>query len=1281
MYVPNSKEADKALLVSRITPDNKPSIEMTAKFIGKGRKATATALIDSGATGNILNQQFVTKHAIRTKQLEKPLPLRVADGTESKINQYAALTMQIEDSHGNIHEEEIKFYIANIGTQDVILGTGWLIKHNPDINWATYEIKMTRCPRDCKNYHKQPIKPKKKKTYNPSTSAVDVPEEEVTDTPDRWSIMEIINRKMELSDAPMYSNIAQKLAQEATKEKPSTSIPQWVQNFHEVFSEEKSHRFPTSKPWDHEINTKPGYMPRGCKLYPLSPAQQQAQDEWILQMEERGYIRKSMSPQASPFFFVGKKDGKLRPTQDYRYINGWTIRNDYPLPLISEIIDKLKGARYFTKLDVRWGYNNIRIKDGHQWKAAFKCNKGLYEPMVMFFGLCNSPATFQAMMNELFKDMIDEGIVIVYLDDILIFTDTIKAHREAVKRVLQILLDNDLFLKPEKCEFERTQIEYLGVIISYNHVSMDPVKVAGIKDWPRPTKVKDVQAYLGFCNFYRRFVQDFSKIARPLFELTKKDHEWKWTDACEQAFNTLKQTFTSAPMLVMPDTKKKLRIECDASDYATGAVLSQQETDKLWHPVAYLSKSLSEAERNYDIYDKELLAIIKALDAWRHYVEGCTHTIEILTDHKNLEYFKKAQKLSRRQARWAEFLSRFDFTLTHKPGKLNKVDGLSRRSDHKEGVNQDNMDRVLLPDQLFSKKSIEQDEEQIQQVRVSTTQMLRINHVQIKDMEKEIQYNEQKEQHLKEQIREYKQEAHDLKKQIQEATTMEDEVTKALPIIQRNGPRALSKGLQEWNYEDNLILYRGKVYVPKDLELRREIVKQHHNPPIMGHPGHYQTLELVSRTYWWPGMSQFIKNYVKGCATCQQTKINTHPTKEPLHPTEIPTKPFQIITQDLVTGLPESDGYDSILVITDRSTKTIITEPCNTTIDANGVADILIKSVFCKYGPAEKIISDRGPQFASQVMKATLRALGIRAALSTAFHPETDGASERAIQTTEQFLRAYCNNMQNDWAKLLPMASMAHNTHINSATKKIPFELLHGYLPTWPTLIQGDPFIPTVEERMKKLQNARKEAEAALRITAEAMKTQHDKYGTTGPDFQKGDKVWLEGTNLKTQYPSAKLAPKRQGPFEIVEPVGTGSYRLKLPQQWKIHPVIHASLLTPYHETKEHGINFTRPPADIINDIPEFEVESINKIRKYRNRWQYFIKWRGYPDSENTWEPMTNLQNSHDLIQQWHQENPSEPKPPSLSLAALRLPKDVIMGLRAKILSTGRHKYPQGQWL
>lgn len=277
--------------------------------------------------------------------------------------------------------------------------------------------------------------------------------------------------------------------------------PQYLP-FREVFEKKAAERFPVSRPFDHAINLKPDFIPKNCKVYPLSPKEEQAMNEFIDENLHKGYIRPSTSPMASPFFFVGQKDGSLRPCQDYRYLNEVTIQNSYPLPLISELMDKLRGAKVFSKLDLRSGYNNIRIKDGDQWKAAFKCSQGLFEPTVMFFGLCNSPPTFQAFINDLCSDFIDEGWLIVYMDDILVFTDSEEKHEKCIQRLLQCLQENDLFLKPEKCKFHTKEIEFLGLIASHNHLAMDPVKLDGIKTWPIPTTVKGVRAFIGFGNFY-----------------------------------------------------------------------------------------------------------------------------------------------------------------------------------------------------------------------------------------------------------------------------------------------------------------------------------------------------------------------------------------------------------------------------------------------------------------------------------------------------------------------------------------------------------------------------------------------------------------------------------------------------------------------------------------------------------------------------------------------------------------------------------------------------------
>jgi len=269
---------------------------------------------------------------------------------------------------------------------------------------------------------------------------------------------------------------------------------------------------------------------------------------------------------AAPVFFIKKKDGSLHLVQDYRALNAVTVKNRYPLPLISELVSQLRGARYFTKLDVHWGFNNVRIKPGDEWKAAFCTNHGLFEPLVMFFGMTNSPATFQTMMDDVFRTVIAEGIVVVYLDDILIFTKTEEEHERAVQRVLEILAEHKLFLCLEKCEFHRKQIEYLGLVISENKVVMDPVKVAGVCEWPVPENRTDIQAFIGFVNFYRHFIQDFSTIARPLFDLTRSNQAWNWGTKEQEAFECLKMAVTTAPILASPQDSVLRRINFEANE-------------------------------------------------------------------------------------------------------------------------------------------------------------------------------------------------------------------------------------------------------------------------------------------------------------------------------------------------------------------------------------------------------------------------------------------------------------------------------------------------------------------------------------------------------------------------------------------------------------------------------------------------------------------------------------------------------------------------------------------
>ena len=332
--------------------------------------------------------------------------------------------------------------------------------------------------------------------------------------------------------------------------------------------------------------------------------------------------------------------------QDYRYLNEWTIKNNYPLPLISDVLENIGIKKLFTKIDLRWGYNNIRIKEGDEWKAVFTMPEGSFKPTVMFFGLTNSPATFQAIMNELLRDLINTGKVAAFIDNVIVGTEIEEGHDELVAEVIKRLEENDLYVKPEKCRWKDREVGFLGVVIGPEGIKMEEEKVKGILEWPTPKCVKDVQKFLGLANYYRWFIEGFASIARPLYNMVKKDKKWEWTEKQDKAFEELKKRFTEKLVLATPDLDKKIRMEVDASDYAIGGVLSMECEDGLWRPVAFLSKLLNETERNYEIHDKEILVIVRGLEVWKHLLEEAQFKFEIWMDHKNLEYFMKAQKLN-----------------------------------------------------------------------------------------------------------------------------------------------------------------------------------------------------------------------------------------------------------------------------------------------------------------------------------------------------------------------------------------------------------------------------------------------------------------------------------------------------------------------------------------------------------------------------------------------------------------------------------------------------------
>ncbi|QRV96423.1 Retrotransposable element Tf2 protein [Ceratobasidium sp. AG-Ba] len=954
-------------------------------------------------------------------------------------------------------------------------------------------------------------------------------------------------------------------------------IPEEFEEFLDLFQEEGFRELPPHrKEFDCAIDLIEGAeLPKPAKTYPMTPAESEALEKYIEQELKDGKIRRSQSSITSPCFYVNKADGSLWLVVDYRKLNAITKPYRFPMPVQAELLEQLKGAKIFTKMDIRWGFNNIRIKEGDEWKTVFRTRWGTYETCVMPFGLMNAPSYFQAYVNEIFKDLIGVTLV-VYMDDILIFSKNREDHVEHVKEVMRRLRANHLFLKPHKCHFFTTETSFIGIVISPEGISMEKDKVKAILDWKPPTTLKQVQAFLGLAGFYRRWVENFSEKAKPLTELTRKGTKFQWTDREEKAFQSIKEAITKEPVLIHPNPDEPYVLETDASGVALGAVLSQKCSDGRLHPIAYLSESFTPPQKNYDTYDKELLAIVRALEHWRLLLEGTKIPITVYTDHRNLQYWQEAKTWNRRHARWYLLLASFNYQIVYRPGKMSeKPDALSRRHDHGDSPIEPQI--MIQPDKFIGFMA---------DVRGS----------------------------FLEEVRE---------------AQMEDETIRVLwDSVSRKEqlPPSVKKEFRRYEIKEGILEYDGKVYIPDDRDLRLEILQRFHDSPIAGHQGHARTLELISREYYWPGMKAQVNRYVDTCEICQRSKGHKQPS--PHKPLPIPERPWEDIAYDFIVKLPKSNGYDSILTVIDRFSRQAHFIPCLESTNAEELAEIFIREVWKLHGTPRTTVSDRGPTFNSQFLRALYKGLKIEPRFSTAFHPETDGISERT------------NQWQDDWTKWLPIAEFCHNNHVNSATGLTAFETIYGRSPAWDLLKepQGDNTVPAAHSMQQKMNKIWDEAKASMEI--------HRSLEKQGREFKVGDKVWLLLTNLSSKRPAKKLDNRKGGPFTITEKISSHAYRLDLPKTIRVHNVFHVNLLSPVTEDKDFYRRQARPPPLITEEgEEEYEVDHVVNWEWRNGTLYYQIRWKGYDPVEDTMERAKKFANMNGVLEDLRKRLPGAPMP------------------------------------
>lgn len=935
---------------------------------------------------------------------------------------------------------------------------------------------------------------------------------------------------------PVSKNLPDSLAafvQDTCRELPEEhkrEVKELITRYQDIFETGNGPKGRT-KVVEHRIDTGEArpirQVPRRLPL-----AKREEAERIIKEMERDGVIEPSNSPWISPVVLVKKKDGTSRFCVDYRLLNNVTKKDSYPLPRIDDTLDTLDGCEIFSTLDLKSGYWQVGVSPKDREKTAFSIGTGLWQFTVMPFGLCNAPATFERLMESVLRGLSWETCL-VYLDDIIVLGKSFRNHLQNLDQVFQRLREANLKLNPKKCNLFRRKVNFLGHVVSAEGVSVDPEKVATIKEWPRPKDKHEVRSFLGLCTYYRRYVPGFSSIAKPITKLTEDRRSFNWDSDCQQAFEELKRTLSSAPILSYPRPEGKFILDTDASNCGIGGVLSQMQ-DGHERVIGYFSKTLSKPERNYCVTRRELLAVVKSVEHFHKYLYGRKFLLR--TDHASLTWLLKFKATEGQVARWIERLQEYDFA-----------------SEHRSGSSHQNADAL-------SRRPCSEDCKHCSRVEEKSATILRTTAVN---------------------------------DSWQEATVLKDqEEDPDLKVVlgwKRTGRRPswneiahLSPTLKTyWAQWNSLVIEDGvlrRVLESADGSERKrqllvpkkripEVLKELHDGISGGHLGVHKTLEKTRQRFYWVRQKEDVKDWCRKCVTCASANGPQKRRVAPMRQYNVGA-PFERIAIDVAGPFPSTDrGNRYILVAMDYFTKWVEAYALPNQ-EAVTIAEVLVKELISRFGIPLELHCDQGRNFESQLFTELCRILGVRKTRTTALHPQSDGMVERMNRTTGKYLSKVVAEHQRDWDHHLPFFLLAYRSSVHETTGQTPANVLFGRELRLPCDLQfgckpdedvaGEDYISRLKRRMDDIHE---KVRSNMQHASDRMKTRYDIKAETG-GFQPGDLVWLYNPHRRRGY-SPKLQRSWDGPYEIVTRINDVIYRIKKQPNGKPR-VVHINRLALY---------------------------------------------------------------------------------------------------------------------